>query len=386
MRLRRRGQPVGRRGRDRHVPEHARPEDRRRHRRRDDVRHGGAVGRLARGRSRSTRQPYLARRRFPADSTAAAGGLAQLGHGRPSRHRHLRRRADGRARRSPRSRSTIARSCFSPTARPTTTRPRSPRRSPRPSRPMSTIYSVGIEGSASGHDGASAARRPRPAASSCRRPIARPWSRPTPRSRPTSRARSRSPTTASCRRARRSTWRSARPARIGPGVRRWRRARRGAVRAGQPLLHMPTSAAGRAGVAVGCRGARCSSGCSSCSRPGPAVAVGKRIAAYTEPKKRALEIPGASPVKSACSPSCSRPPRRSPARSTTGSGWRFRLEQADLPLRTGRGLLHPDGRRPDPGRVRALRARPERPPRAGAAGGGHPAARRCSSSSWRASA
>ncbi len=99
------------------------------------------------------------------------------------------------------------------------------------------------------------------------------------------------------------------------------------------------------------------------SRPG--VAVNKRIAAYTEPKKQPLAIPGVSTAKVSIS--------AVPAVHRDREDRRLLqlLEEDGLSARAGgppaahgRGRLHPDGRRAAHGRDRAVPARPERLPRA----------------------
>jgi len=101
---------------------------------------------------------------------------------------------------------------------------------------------------------------------------------------------------------------------------------------GSPVVHMPTSAAGRAIVAIGAAvlvllgtlillGSR------------PAVAVTKRIAAYTEPKKRATEIPGVSPVKISMLHQLFIATEKIAGSFNYWQKLAFRLEQADLPLR-----------------------------------------------------
>ncbi len=171
-------------------------------------------------------------------------------------------------------------------------------------------------------------------ASSCRRPIARPSSRPTRRSRPPSRARSPSRTTAWCRRAPRSTWRST--------CRATARARRPSSAPGKaesasgsssPLLHMPTSAVGRAAVAVGAA-VLVLFGVLMLLSAKPGVGVGKRIAAYTEPKKRAIELPGVSPVKISMLHQLFVATEKIAGSFNYWKRMTFRLEQADLPLRT----------------------------------------------------
>ncbi len=101
----------------------------------------------------------------------------------------------------------------------------------------------------------------------------------------------------------------------------------------KPLLHMPTSAVGRAGVAVGAAVLVLFVVLILLSsRPG--VAVGKRIAAYTEPKKRALEIPGVSPTKISMLSQLFAATEKIAGSFNYWQRMAFRLEQADLPLRT----------------------------------------------------
>jgi tight adherence protein B len=101
----------------------------------------------------------------------------------------------------------------------------------------------------------------------------------------------------------------------------------------KPLLSMPTSPAGRALVAGGAAllvllGALVLLS----SRPG--VAVNKRIAAYTEPKKRAtLELPGVNPTKLSMLHQLFIATEKIAGSLNYWKRLAFRLEQADLPLR-----------------------------------------------------
>jgi tight adherence protein B len=99
-----------------------------------------------------------------------------------------------------------------------------------------------------------------------------------------------------------------------------------------PLLHMPTSSAGRAGVAVGAA-VLVLFGMLILLSSGPGVAVGKRIAAYTEPKKRAIEIPGMTPVKISMLSQLFAATEKIAGSFNYWKRLAFRLEQADLPLR-----------------------------------------------------
>jgi tight adherence protein B len=100
----------------------------------------------------------------------------------------------------------------------------------------------------------------------------------------------------------------------------------------EPLLHMPTSAAGRAGVAVGAA-VLVLFGVLILLSSRPGVAVGKRIAAYTEPKKRAIEIPGVTPVKISMLSQLFAATEKIAGSFNYWKRMAFRLEQADLPLR-----------------------------------------------------
>ncbi len=100
-----------------------------------------------------------------------------------------------------------------------------------------------------------------------------------------------------------------------------------------PLLHMPTSAAGRALVAV-IAAVLVLFGVLVLLSAKPGVRVGKRIAAYTEPKKRAVEIPGVSPVKLSMLHQLFVATEKIAGSFNYWKRMAFRLEQADLPLRT----------------------------------------------------
>jgi tight adherence protein B len=100
----------------------------------------------------------------------------------------------------------------------------------------------------------------------------------------------------------------------------------------EPLLHMPTTAAGRAGVAVGAA-VLVLFGVLILLSSRPGVAVGKRIAAYTEPKKRAIEIPGLTPVKVSMLSQLFAATEKIAGSFNYWKRMAFRLEQADLPLR-----------------------------------------------------
>jgi tight adherence protein B len=101
----------------------------------------------------------------------------------------------------------------------------------------------------------------------------------------------------------------------------------------KPLFSMPTSTAGRALVAGGAAllvllGALVLLS----SRPG--VAVNKRIAAYTEPKKRAtIELPGVNPTKISMLHQLFIATEKIAGSFNYWKRLAFRLEQADLPLR-----------------------------------------------------
>ena len=100
----------------------------------------------------------------------------------------------------------------------------------------------------------------------------------------------------------------------------------------KPLLHMPTTAAGRVGVAVGAA-VLVLFGVLMLLSSRPGVAVGKRIAAYTEPKKRAIEIPGVAPVKISMLSQLFAATEKIAGSLNYWKRLAFRLEQADLPLR-----------------------------------------------------
>ncbi len=102
---------------------------------------------------------------------------------------------------------------------------------------------------------------------------------------------------------------------------------------GTPLLHMPTSAAGRALVAV-IAAVLVLFGVLVLLSAKPGVRVGKRIAAYTEPKKRAIELPGVSPVKISMLHQLFVATEKIAGSFNYWKRMAFRLEQADLPLRT----------------------------------------------------
>jgi tight adherence protein B len=102
---------------------------------------------------------------------------------------------------------------------------------------------------------------------------------------------------------------------------------------GSPLLHMPTSAAGRALVAV-IAAVLVLFGVLMLLSAKPGVGVGKRIAAYTEPKKRAIELPGVSPVKISMLHQLFVATEKIAGSFNYWKRMAFRLEQADLPLRT----------------------------------------------------
>jgi tight adherence protein B len=103
--------------------------------------------------------------------------------------------------------------------------------------------------------------------------------------------------------------------------------------ASKPLIHMPTSAAGRAGVAVGAA-ILVLFGVLMLLSSKPGVGVGKRIAAYTEPKKRPMEIPGVSPTKVSMLHQLFIATEKIAGSFNYWKRMAFRLEQADLPLRT----------------------------------------------------
>jgi tight adherence protein B len=106
-----------------------------------------------------------------------------------------------------------------------------------------------------------------------------------------------------------------------------------AADAGKPLIHMPTSAAGRAGVAAGAA-ILVLFGALMLLSSRPAVAVNKRIAAYTEPKKRPIEIPGVSQPKVSMLHQLFIATEKIAGSFNYWQKMAFKLEQADLPLRT----------------------------------------------------
>jgi tight adherence protein B len=101
----------------------------------------------------------------------------------------------------------------------------------------------------------------------------------------------------------------------------------------KPLLHMPTSAVGRIGVAIGAA-VLVLFGVLMLLSSKPGIGVGKRIAAYTEPKKRAIEIPGVSPTKISMLHQLFIATEKIAGSFNYWKRMAFRLEQADLPLRT----------------------------------------------------
>ncbi len=104
--------------------------------------------------------------------------------------------------------------------------------------------------------------------------------------------------------------------------------------ASKPLVHMPTSAAGRAGVAVGAA-ILVLFGVLMLLSSKPGVGVGKRIAAYTEPKKKPMEIPGVTPTaKVSMLHQLFIATEKIAGSFNYWKRMAFRLEQADLPLRT----------------------------------------------------
>jgi tight adherence protein B len=101
----------------------------------------------------------------------------------------------------------------------------------------------------------------------------------------------------------------------------------------KPLLRMPTSTAGRALVAV-IAAMLVLFGVLMLLSSRPAVAVHKRIAAYTEPKKRAtIDLPGVSPVKISMLHQLFIATEKIAGSFNYWKRLAFRLEQADLPLR-----------------------------------------------------
>jgi tight adherence protein B len=101
----------------------------------------------------------------------------------------------------------------------------------------------------------------------------------------------------------------------------------------KPLLHMPTSAVGRAAVAIGAA-VLVLFGVLMLLSAKPGVGVGKRIAAYTEPKKRAIELPGVGPAKLSMLSQLFAATEKIAGSFNYWKRMAFRLEQADLPLRT----------------------------------------------------
>ncbi len=101
----------------------------------------------------------------------------------------------------------------------------------------------------------------------------------------------------------------------------------------KPLLNMPTSTAGRALVAGGAALLVLIAAMVLLStRPG--IAVNKRIAAYTEPKKRAtIELPGVNPAKISMLHQLFVATEKIAGSFNYWKRLAFRLEQADLPLR-----------------------------------------------------
>jgi tight adherence protein B len=100
-----------------------------------------------------------------------------------------------------------------------------------------------------------------------------------------------------------------------------------------PLINMPTSAVGRAAVAIGSAFLVLIGALLLLSfRPG--VAVGKRIAAYTEPKRKAIELPGVDPTKISMLSQLFAATEKIAGSFNYWKRTTHRLEQADLPLRT----------------------------------------------------
>jgi tight adherence protein B len=100
-----------------------------------------------------------------------------------------------------------------------------------------------------------------------------------------------------------------------------------------PALKMPTSTAGRAAVA-GAAALLVLLGALILLSARPGVAVGKRIAAYTEPKKRAtIDLPGVSPTKISMLSQLFAATEKIAGSLNYWKRLAFRLEQADLPLR-----------------------------------------------------
>jgi tight adherence protein B len=100
-----------------------------------------------------------------------------------------------------------------------------------------------------------------------------------------------------------------------------------------PLVSMPTSALGRAFVAVGAAFLVLIGALLLLSfRPG--VAVGKRIAAYTEPRRKAIELPGVDATKISMLSQLFAATEKIAGSFNYWKRTTHRLEQADLPLRT----------------------------------------------------
>ena len=101
----------------------------------------------------------------------------------------------------------------------------------------------------------------------------------------------------------------------------------------KPLLNMPTSTAGRALVAGGAA-LLVLIGAMVLLSTRPGIAVNKRIAAYTEPKKRAtIELPGVNPAKISMLHQLFVATEKIAGSFNYWKRLAFRLEQADLPLR-----------------------------------------------------
>jgi tight adherence protein B len=106
-----------------------------------------------------------------------------------------------------------------------------------------------------------------------------------------------------------------------------------AATASSPLVSMPTSALGRAMVAIGAAFLVLIGALLLLSfRPG--VGVGKRIAAYTEPKRKAIEMPGVDPTKISMLSQLFAATEKIAGSLNYWKRTTSRLEQADLPLRT----------------------------------------------------
>jgi tight adherence protein B len=106
-----------------------------------------------------------------------------------------------------------------------------------------------------------------------------------------------------------------------------------AAGASSPLINMPTSTIGRAAVALGSAFLVLIGALLLLSfRPG--VAVGKRIAAYTEPKRKAIELPGVDPTKISMLSQLFAATEKIAGSFNYWKRTTRRLEQADLPLRT----------------------------------------------------